>query len=161
MKKINERIRSLRKDLGLSQGTFSEAIGVSQAHISKVERGRVAPSNHLIKSICREFGVSEKWLRTGEGDREGEKWASPLHETINMMEIMDKKVATLLDLYSSTLKEVNEAIKRLLRGNQILGRRTEIATKNLVKILREMEDSTLKEVSERVYKWKMQNIFKK
>lgn len=48
---------------------FARAIGVSPAYISKLKNcpDRV-PSDRTISDICREFGVSEVWLRTGEGE---------------------------------------------------------------------------------------------
>ena len=33
-----------------------------------IENGVNGTTDQTIRSICREFGVSEQWLRTGEGD---------------------------------------------------------------------------------------------
>lgn len=38
--------------------------------IANYEIGRREPTNAIITSICREFGVNEVWLRTGEGGEE-------------------------------------------------------------------------------------------
>ncbi len=67
MIQLTDRIKKIRKLTNLSQLLFAERIGVSRSHISKIETGSVVPSNQLIKSICREFGVREKWLREGKG----------------------------------------------------------------------------------------------
>lgn len=40
---------------------------MTKSGLSKVERGENGTTDQTIKSICREFGVSEEWLRTGEG----------------------------------------------------------------------------------------------
>lgn len=65
----NERVRYLRdKVLHLTMEQFGEKIGVKKAAISKLENGKTGLSDHTIKSIHMAFGVSEKWLRTGEGD---------------------------------------------------------------------------------------------
>lgn len=65
---MNERIKQLRKHLGLNQTEFGARIGVKQTSIAGYETGARVPIDAVITSICREFGVSELWLRTGEGD---------------------------------------------------------------------------------------------
>ncbi len=64
---MNERIKELRKLLGLTQSEFARRIGSVQNTITGYESGRRVPSNPVITSICREFQVNETWLRTGEG----------------------------------------------------------------------------------------------
>lgn len=65
---MHERIRILRKQLGLNQTEFGARIGVKQTTIAGYERGASTPLDAVIAAICREFGVSERWLRSGEGD---------------------------------------------------------------------------------------------
>lgn len=65
---MNERIKELRKTLGLSQEAFADRIGLKGSAVSHLESGRRNITNQNINSICREFGVSEEWLRTGVGD---------------------------------------------------------------------------------------------
>lgn len=65
---INERIRELRKSFSLSGEKFGEKIGLKKVAISQIETGRSMPTEQTILSICREFNVSENWLRNGEGD---------------------------------------------------------------------------------------------
>lgn len=64
---MNERIKKLRKALDLTQQKFADRLGMKQNTIATYEMGRATPSDPTIKSICREFSVSERWLRTGEG----------------------------------------------------------------------------------------------
>lgn len=66
MKDICIRMRELRKELGLSQVEFSKNLGVTNAHISKIERGGTIPSDALIKLISKEYQVNENWLKMGE-----------------------------------------------------------------------------------------------
>ena len=47
---------------------FAAGVGLSLTAISLLESGTNNPSNQTILSICREFGINEEWLRTGEGD---------------------------------------------------------------------------------------------
>ena len=64
---MNERIKELRKALGLTQQVFAEHIGLKQNSIALIESGKRSTSTQAILSICREFNVNENWLRTGEG----------------------------------------------------------------------------------------------
>ena len=65
---IGERIRSIRLSQDLTQEVFGERIGLKKNSVSQIESGKANPSEQTFRSICREFGVSEDWLRTGEGD---------------------------------------------------------------------------------------------
>lgn len=65
---MNDRIKELRKELGLSGEKFGERIGVKKAAISKIESGVVGLSDSNILAICREFNVNEDWLRYGTGE---------------------------------------------------------------------------------------------
>lgn len=64
---MNERIKKLRKALDLTQTEFGRRIGVKQNTVALIEGGRKT-SDQTIFAICREFNVSEEWLRTGEGE---------------------------------------------------------------------------------------------
>lgn len=65
---MNERIKELRKTLGLTLEEFGARIGMGKSSVSKIEKGLNGTTDQTIRSICREFKVSEDWLRTGEGD---------------------------------------------------------------------------------------------
>lgn len=65
---IGERIKKLRKALDLTQQEFSERIGIKRNTIAKYETNRGEPIDAVISLICREFNVSDTWLRTGEGE---------------------------------------------------------------------------------------------
>lgn len=65
---MNERIRKLRKALDLTQQKFADKLGIQRNTVAMYEMGRTIPSDAIMLSICREFNVSEKWLRDGVGD---------------------------------------------------------------------------------------------
>lgn len=65
---LNERIKSLRKELGLSQEKFGEKIGVTKAAVSRMESATYQVTDSMTKLICSEFNVSEEWLRKGNGE---------------------------------------------------------------------------------------------
>lgn len=65
---MQERIKEVRKSNGLTQAEFGEKIGVKGNTVTGYETGIRSPSDAIIVSICREFGVNEEWLRTGKGE---------------------------------------------------------------------------------------------
>lgn len=65
---MNERIKKLRQELGLSQEEFGRRIGLlSKASVSKIEKGTNGTTEQTLRSICRVYGASYLWLTTGEG----------------------------------------------------------------------------------------------
>ena len=64
---MNERITELRKTLSLSMEEFGKKLGVTRSSISNIESGRRGLTDQMILSICREYNVSEDWLRFGSG----------------------------------------------------------------------------------------------
>ena len=65
---MRNRIKDLRKSLGLNQTEFGEKLCIAQTTVAGYENGSRVPSDAIIKSICQEYGVNETWLRTGYGD---------------------------------------------------------------------------------------------
>lgn len=65
---MQNRIKELRKSLGLNQTEFGAKLGIASSTIAGYEIGARTPSDAIIKSICREYGVNETWLRTGAGE---------------------------------------------------------------------------------------------
>lgn len=68
MSDISSRISAIIRSSGLTKTAFSKKIGLSQPFVSQLASGDASPSDRTIVDICREFGVSEHWLRTGEGE---------------------------------------------------------------------------------------------
>ena len=64
---MNNRIALVRANSGLTQEKFAAKLGLSQNFVWMLEKGSRVPSARTISDICREFNVSEHWLRTGEG----------------------------------------------------------------------------------------------
>lgn len=65
---MEKRLKIVRKEAGLTQAEFGEKIGVKGNTIANYEVGYRVPLDAVITAICREFRVSETWLRTGEGE---------------------------------------------------------------------------------------------
>ena len=64
---MNDRIKELRKVMNLSQEKFGELLGITKSGVSDIESGRrKVTDQHVIMLVNN--GVSEEWLRTGNGD---------------------------------------------------------------------------------------------
>ena len=69
METIAQRIIQVVDSLGENKSGFARKINVTPAYISKLDKKpETIPSDRTISDICREFKVSEHWLRTGEGE---------------------------------------------------------------------------------------------
>ena len=85
---IGERIKAVRKHFKLTQAEFGERIGVKGNTIATYEIGRNAPVDAIFSLLCREYGVNEIWLRSGEGEMfqamtEDEELAAYLGDVMN------------------------------------------------------------------------------
>lgn len=65
---MHERIKAVRKALGLTQQAFADQLNIKQNTVAVYELGRIAPSDRTISDICRIWNVSEAWLREGVGE---------------------------------------------------------------------------------------------
>ena len=78
-----ERIKDVRKALGLTLEKFGERVGVTKQTVSRIENGVNNLTEQMTKSICREFSVDYLWLTTGEGEMFVEN-------DFELMEIIDR-----------------------------------------------------------------------
>ena len=65
---MKQRIKLLRKELGLTQQEFADKLGIKRTTIGNYELGRNEPVDYVISLICDRCHVNETWLRTGNGD---------------------------------------------------------------------------------------------
>lgn len=65
---LNNRIKLLRKTLGLTQEIFAQKIGITKSSVSLLESGQNKASSQTIYILCKEFNVNEEWLRNGTGE---------------------------------------------------------------------------------------------
>lgn len=117
---MNQRLKLLRKQLNLNQSDFALRIGVSQSAVAAWESGIRNPIDAIVQSICREFGVSEAWLRTGEEPMyvprsQDEQIAAYVAQTLNGGSEFKKAVLTLL------LSRSDEELAAIERAYRDLG----------------------------------------
>lgn len=63
-----ERIKSIRKTLGLTLEKFGDRIGLKKNSVSQIENDRNNLTEANARAICREFNVNEEWLKNGTGE---------------------------------------------------------------------------------------------
>ena len=64
---MKDRLKELRKTLGLKQREIAEKISVPVSVVGAWETGRPIPKTRIYQ-ICNEYGVNREWLETGVGD---------------------------------------------------------------------------------------------
>ena len=65
---MNVRIKEVRIHNCMTQQEFADKLGINRSNIANYESGTRTPVDAVVSLICRTFGVSESWLRTGEGE---------------------------------------------------------------------------------------------
>ena len=65
-KEIGQRIKNLRKERGLTQETFAEAIGMTVSAVSKMEIGNRVPSVDTFVLLSEFFGVTLDYMVLGK-----------------------------------------------------------------------------------------------
>ena len=65
---MKERIKELRKSLGITQQEFADKLGLKRNTIGTYEIGKAVPSDRVVSDLCNKYNVNEEWLRTGEGE---------------------------------------------------------------------------------------------
>lgn len=85
---MNERIKELRKALGLTLEKFGDRVGVTKQTVSRIENGKNNVTDQMFKSIVREFNVNPEWLESGKGE---------MFATLSTHDQIEKIVTTALN----------------------------------------------------------------
>ena len=59
---LENRIRDLRLERGLTQEQLGQAVGLTRQSIIAIEKGRFTPSIHTVLVLARELGASVEHL---------------------------------------------------------------------------------------------------
>lgn len=95
---MNQRIKEVRRSLGLSQEEFGRRLGITKSAVSRIESSSNGASGQTVKSICREFSIDYAWLTTGQGEMFAEN---------------DDQIIKLID---TVLAGENEFARAIFRG---------------------------------------------
>lgn len=95
---MKDRIKEVRKTLKLNQTDFGRSLGVSLSAVQKWESGENVLSDAVILLISQMYGISETWLRTGEGEMRAAKSREQ-----EMAELTKRLMADRPDSFRSSL----------------------------------------------------------
>lgn len=95
----------------MTQQEFAERIGSVQNTITGYETGRRVPSGQVIALICKEFGVNETWLRTGEGEMFVSDTTSMLDD-LAAAHGLDREQRILIEKFIMLSPEARQAVLR-------------------------------------------------
>ena len=109
-----ERVRAIRKKLGLTLEIFGEKLGVKKNTISQIENGRNALSEQMAKSICREYNVNYDYLIYGDGEMFGNLPQTILDELCLQYDLDDLD-REIVELYISLPDEERQRIKNSMK----------------------------------------------
>ena len=120
MDAISDRVAAVLGRSGCTQTEFARRINVSQSMVSLICKGRTGVSDRTISDICREFGVDEHWLRTGEGEMlrrvpEGEALAAQLGQLLRDVDADFKRrlISELLRLPPEAWAKIEDFARRV------------------------------------------------
>lgn len=64
-KLIGQRVKNARREKNYTQESFSELLGISTEHLSRIETGSYRPSLRLVEKICEVLEITEESLMFG------------------------------------------------------------------------------------------------
>lgn len=123
MLEIGERIKTRRKDLGLSQTAVYEKCDITSGALSKIENGKTTPSINVFYKLSEVLDCNMEWLITGESNMKGtcrfyEKEDKELSEIERRVQMLCKAnrtdlnhVAKIIDV---NITEVNLAVSGII-----------------------------------------------
>ena len=113
---IGERLKTFRKSIKKTQADFGSLLGASRDTITNYEIGRVEPTDTFIQLLVTKFSVSEKWLRTGEGEMYEETETTLFNsfaKQYDLSEAEQRAARYLLNLTSEERQQILHHIVRL------------------------------------------------
>lgn len=90
---FGERFRQIRKTDRLTQEEFGQMLGVSRQTINAYENDRQRPPLDMMEKVCREQGISPRWLLTGQGDPRGDTSYAPIEESSVPIAVTEEALA--------------------------------------------------------------------
>lgn len=113
---MDNRIKELRKSLGLTQQEFADRLNIKRGAIANYEIGRNIPIDAVISLINKEFNVSENWLRTGEGEmfQQMSEQEKLMKYTALLLKDDDSIMASAIQALIVTYEQLDDASKSVL-----------------------------------------------
>ena len=99
---VGNRLKTIRKGMGLTQVQFAEKIGYTQSQVQGAETGKIRPSNEYLECVCREFLINEQWLFSGVGKKNAEQ----IRVDEEMIEWLNRNPQIILELRQRKAAEI-------------------------------------------------------
>ena len=109
-----ERVKEVRKALGLTLDKFGEKVGVKKQTVSRIENGVDNVTDQMVLSICREFNVNYDFLMNGEGEMFDDLPQTVLDELCAQYDLDDLD-RTLVEMYIEMPEQVRDYLKQEVR----------------------------------------------
>lgn len=149
---MKSRIHAVRAQADLTMAEFAKRIGMTTSSISLFESGKATPSDRTVLSICREFGVNEQWLRTGEGEMFEQTRASVLDRLSTEYDLSREQrsvIEAFLDLDPQERDVILKYVHNVFdRSAESAAQSTAIPDKEAQRIAESDEFKTLREKNE-------------
>lgn len=117
-----ERVKEIRKALGLTLDKFGEKLGVTKQTVSRIENGVNNLTDQMAISICREYNVNYDYLISGDGEMFDNLPETILDELCQQYDL-DEYDRFLVELYISLPAELRAAAKN--KARELLAKRKE------------------------------------
>lgn len=109
-----ERVKEVRKALGLTLDKFGEKVGVKKQTVSRIENGVNNVTDQMVLSICREFNVNYDFLTNGEGEMFDDLPQTVLDELCAQYDLDDLD-RSIVQMYLEMPEQVRNYLKQEIR----------------------------------------------
>ena len=109
-----ERIKEVRKTLGLTLDKFGEKLGVKKAALSAIENGKRNLTELMTISICREYKVNYDYLTYGDGEM-FEDLPETILDELCIEYDLDDDDRDILNFYLGLPVDARDAIKKQIK----------------------------------------------
>ncbi len=116
---MNNRIKLIRNSVRLTQQEFADKIGIKRNTVALYETGKSGISDAVVKLICKEFNISERWLRTGDGemyDLPEDRTAAIVADLLDRDSPTYDLILNILDRYQQLDPKSQEVIDSFISG---------------------------------------------
>lgn len=114
--KMKDRIRQIMESVNMTQKTFAEYLGMSQAALSSIFNGRTKPTLNTVEAIRSKMPqIRLEWLISGEG----EMYAVPQKPVIQEAEKSDSPIKELELDFGNLEKTISEEEKKVPNNDSV------------------------------------------
>ncbi len=115
---MQERLKTIRRHMNLTQRQFAEVIGVSRDMVASWEIGRVLPSEAILRLISKVCAVSYPWLKSGEGEMTECRQEAQMEKLLRILDGDNAFMKTFLCSLADLPKEAWEQMEVFMKGLQ-------------------------------------------